>query len=173
MSKVLELVYNNGPRLADDFYPDDEVEQLHFDQNPLPYKDGELRGIFTHYVLNKISWRGTVEAVRDWGRCLEPEGLLHIIVPSRRWIARAMLQEKIEPHVAPLLFGDHGGTWEFNGSLHSVSDLRAMIDNAGLACVKAKIGEVEMEVGDGTYKAEQIYVVGRKDAYMEATKEFV
>ena len=84
-----------------------------------------------------------------------------------------LLQEAIEPHVAPLLFGELNNEWEVGRSTHSVSDLRAMIDAADLAITKAKVGTVQMELADKTYQAEQIYVVGRKDAYLMDTHEFV
>ena len=174
MSKVLELTYADVG-LAKEFYPDDDVELFNplLDPTHLPFDDGEFKGIFAHYILNRISWRETIASIVEWSRCLEVDGLLHIIVPSRRWIARQMLQEAIEPHVAPLLFGELNNEWEVGRSTHSVSDLRAMIDAADLAITKAKVGTVQMELADKTYQAEQIYVVGRKDAYLMDTHEFV
>ena len=172
MSRVIELTDGIEPTIAADFYPDDEIEEYNpfVIREPLPYNDGELKGIFAHYILQKFHWRQTIGVVKDWGRCLEEDGLLHIIVPSRRWIARNMLQENIEPHVAPLLFGEYDMPTR---SLLSVSDLRAMIDNAGLACIKAKIGLVKMKINDEEFEAEQIYVVGQKSSYIEETRDFV
>lgn len=172
MSKVIELTDGIEPTMAEQFYPDDKVEIYNpfVLREPLPYNDGELKGIFAHYILQKFHWRQTISVVKDWGRCLEEDGLLHIIVPSRRWIARNMLQESIEPHVAPLLYGEYDIPVR---SLLSVTDLRAMIDFAGLACVKAKVGTVVMEIDGEQYKAEQLYVVGQKSSYIEDTRDFV
>ena len=172
MSKVLELTDGITGTIADGFYPKEEVELYNpfVEPGKLPYDDGELKGIFAHFVLQKFHWRESVKAVEDWSRCIEDEGLLHIIVPSRRWIARAMLQEKIEPVVAPLLFGDEELP---HMSLFAISDLRAIIDSVGMRCIKAKVGKVVLQVGEEQYTAEQLYIVGQKDQYIEETKTFV
>ena len=82
-----------------------------------------------------------------------------------------MLQERIEPHVAPLLFCDAENY--AHRSIFSITDLRAMIDHANLACIKAKIGTVTTQIGEEQYEAEQLYIVGRKSEYLESTNEFI
>jgi hypothetical protein len=176
LSKVVELTTEKGT-IAQEFYPDAEIIRV----NPLnrsgrrrglSYPDESLDGIFAHYILQQISWRETVPSVLDWARCLREGSLLHIIVPSQRWIARQLLQEKVEPHVKPMLFGAQDKIWNTNRSTFSLLDLRILFETAGLGIVKAKIGAVEMVVDKETYQAEQLYIAGIKSEFAGGREKF-
>ena len=164
MPKVIELT-TEKIGIAKEFYPDFEIV-LH---NPvkgvstrLPYRNESVEGIFAHHILNQISWRQTVPSVLDWARCLRDGGLLHIIVPSQRWIGRALLQEEIDPHIMPVLWGAQDGKYNFNKSSHSLLGIRRLMEHASMGIVKAKISVFQMEIGGKMYDAEQIYVCGQK-----------
>ena len=176
MSKVVELTTEKGT-IAQEFYPDAEVIRFvplnsrgHY--RKLPYADNSLDGIFAHYILQQISWRETVPSVLDWARCLREGGLLHIIVPSQRWIARMLLQEKVDPHVKPMLFGAQDTKWNINKNVFSLLDLRVLMEAAGCGIVKAKIGAVDMMVNDETLQAEQLYVAGMKSKFAGQREKF-
>jgi hypothetical protein len=156
--------------MSQEFYPDAEIIRY----NPLnsrgkvknyfPHGPESLDGIFAHYILQQISWRETHPSVLKWASALREGGLLHIIVPSQRWIARQLLQEKCEPHVKPMLFGAQD-KFNVNKNSFSLLDLRILCERAGLGVVKAKVGVVEMIVDGETYQAEQLYVAGFKSKF--------
>lgn len=164
MSKVLELSID-GVSACGDVYSDHEVV-LHnpFEGSPveLPFEDGEFIGVFAHFILQRVSWRDTALAMIEWARVVQDEGLVHVIVPSGNWLARNMLQDRVEPHVRMLLFGDHGSQYGIHMNALNATDLRVFFDHAGLGVVKARIGGCEVMVGEKSYEAEQIYVAGVK-----------
>jgi hypothetical protein len=165
MSKVLELSTDNII-ISQDFYPDDEVvlfNPLTLDPGePLPIDDGSVKGIFANFMLNKISWRWAQPTLDDWARCLEDEAILHVIVPSMRWISKQFWQEELPPHVKPMLFGEQTSEFDIGRNAFTMLELRIMFDLAGLAVIKAKVGAVDMLIGDDEYQAEQLYVAGIK-----------
>lgn len=164
MPKVVELT-TEKIGVAKEFYPDFDVimyNPVRGKSTKLPYRNEELHGIFAHHILNKIGWRQTVPSVLDWARCLRDGGLLHIIVPSQRWIGRALLQEEIDPHVMPALWGSQDSKYNFNKSSHSLLGIRRLMERASLGIVKAKIGIFSMEIDGEMYDAEQLYVCGQK-----------
>ena len=164
MPKVVELTtHDQVLSLCLQVYPDDKIQlvnPLDYIGTPLPFKDCTLRGIFAHYILNRIPYGYTKFAVADWVRCLRPGSMLHVIVPSLEWLARAVLQDRLEPHVKPLLFGLQ--TDEHNVGMNALrmTDLRDIFDRAGLRSVKARTQIVSIEVGEEIYEAEQHYVAG-------------
>jgi len=83
-----------------------------------------------------------------------------------------LLQEKVEPHVKPMLFGAQDKKWNINKNVFSLLDLRILMETAGLGIVKAKIGRVEMVVDDKTYEAEQLYVAGMKSELAGQREKF-
>ena len=162
MSKVVELTTASVAMCAET-YPDVEIELLdpfNYIGKPLPYKDGELGGLFAYFILNRIPYAYALTAVKDWARCLEPGAILHVLVPSLEWICRALLQEKVEPHVKPLLFGTQVDERNIGLNGLKMIDLRDYFGVAGLSVIKASVGEVSIEVGEEIYKAEQHYVAG-------------
>ena len=165
MSKVVELTVASTPVCADT-YPDTEIELLdpfNYVGRPLPYKDGELGGLFAYFILNRIPYVYTVTAVKDWARCLKPGAILHVIVPSLEWICRALLQEEVEPHVKPLLFGTQVDERNIGMNGLKMIDLRNYFGVAKLSVVKAKVSKVVVEVGEEQFEAEQHYVAGVKN----------
>ena len=164
MSRIVELTTASKP-VCTETYPGRKIELLNpFDYigKPLPYKDGELGGLFAYFILNRIPYVYTQTAIKDWARCLEPGGILHVLVPSLEWMARALLQEKVEPHVKPLLFGTQVDEKNVGLNALKMIELRDLFDLAGLDVVKATVGKVSIEVGEEQYEAEQHYVAGVK-----------
>ena len=85
-----------------------------------------------------------------------------MLVPSLEWLARALLQETVEPHVKPLLFGTQVDEKNIGMNALKMIELRDLFDIAGLNVLKATVGRVTIEVGEDTYEAEQHYVAGVK-----------
>lgn len=163
--KIVELTVEKSS-LAGQLYPNTEIEL----RNPynyigakLPYEDGELDGIFTHFILTNIAYKRTQAVVNDWARCLRPSGLLHIIVPSFEWLARAVLQEQIPLSVRPLLFGVQHDQHHIAMNALTMLDLRVLSRQAGLTVIKARVQIFHVQIGDDMLEAEQHYVVGEKN----------
>ena len=165
MSKIVELTTASKPMCAET-YPDRKIELLNpFDYigKPLPYEDGKLGGLFAYFILNRLPYVYTQTAMRDWARCLEPGAILHVLVPSLEWMVRALLQEKVEPHVKPLLFGTQVDEKNIGLNALKMTELRDLFDIAGLSVIKATVGKVVVEVGEKQFEAEQHYVAGVKN----------
>jgi predicted SAM-dependent methyltransferase len=164
MPKIVELTsYSEGQKFCQDTYPNEEIIQLNpfeYVGIPLPYKDCTLGGIFAYWVLNRIPYRFTAGVVHDYARCLRPGAILHVFVPSAEWLARQLLQDKMKPHVRPLLFGTQEGMYDVGMNALRMADLRDYFDLAGLRAVKARMSIVSIQVGEETFEAEQHYVAG-------------
>jgi hypothetical protein len=168
LSKILELSTFNY-KTCEDLYPDDDIilyNPMHNDEIvPLPFKDGEFQGIWMHHFFNKVSWRWSgpflVECVRVLAS--ENDALLHVIVPSIKWISKQFWQEALDPHVKPILFGEQTSEFDIGRNAFTMLELRIMFDQAGLAVIKAKVGAMEIQVEDEVYQAEQLYVAGVKN----------
>ena len=163
--RIVELTVEKNT-LAEQLYPDIEIEL----RNPynyvgaeLPYEDGELDGIFTHFILTNVAYRRTQAVVNDWVRCLRPGGLLHVLVPSFEWLAKAILQEQIPLHVRPLLFGTQHSQHHIAMNALTMLDLRVLFRQAGLTVIKARVKIFQVQIGDETLDAEQIYIAGEKN----------
>lgn len=166
MLKVIELT-TGEPKVAQPAYPDETIEAINpynYMNDPLPLEDGSVDGMFATHVLNHIPYRACKEVLYDWSRVMKPDGLLHVIVPSFEWLARQVLQEDIKPHIRPLLFGMQ--TDEFSIGLNALTmlELRRLMQMADFRVIKARVGSVDVVVGDDTHLAEQHYVVGTKGA---------
>jgi predicted SAM-dependent methyltransferase len=164
-TKVVELTVGKEG-LARQLYPDGEIEL----RNPynyvgakLPYEDGELDGIFTHFILTNIAYRHTQMVVDDWARCLKTGGLLHVIVPSFEWLMRAAREEVIPLHVRPLLFGTQHSQHHMAMNALTMLDLRVLFRQAGLTVIKARVQVFQVQISDESFQAEQHYVVGEKN----------
>ena len=48
----------------------------------LPFKDGQLSGIYTEHVLEHLPPSRVPFVVQEWHRCLRPGGVLRVIVPD-------------------------------------------------------------------------------------------
>ena len=168
MSKILELS-TYSYKTSEDIYPNEDIilyNPLHNDPVvPLPFKDGEFQGIWMHHFFHKVSWRWAGPFLVDCVRVLADteDALLHIIVPSIKWISKQFWQEKLEPHVKPMLFGEQTSEFDTARNAFTMLELRIMFDQAGLAVIKAKVGSMEIQVEDETYQAEQLYVAGVKN----------
>jgi hypothetical protein len=164
MPKIVELT-TSSVSMCQEVYPDDEIELCNpFDYvgKPLPYEDGELGGLFSYFVLNRMPYVYTQTVIKDWARCLEAGALLHVLVPSLEWICRAFLQENVEPHVKPLLFGTQVDEKNIGMNALKMIELRDLFEIAGLEVRKAKVSIVTIEVGEEQFEAEQHYVAGVK-----------
>jgi len=164
-NKIVELTAGKHA-IGAPVYPNDEIELLNpfnFVGRPLPFKDGELGGLFAHYVLNRIPWSYTEGCLEDWARCLATKSLLHVLVPSWEWLSRMVLQEKLEPHIKPLMFGAQTNPHDVGMNAFTMRELRVLFDRVGLAVVKAKVSKVDIEIGEEIYEAEQHYVCGLKE----------
>ena len=167
MSKVLELSTQSF-RTCEDLYQDSDIilyNPLHNeDVLKLPFKDGEFEGVWMHHFFHYISWRHAgpflLECVRVLG---DDDALLSIIVPSIKWISKQFWQEKIDPHVKPILFGEQTSGSDVARNAFTMLELRIMFDQAGLAVIKAKVGVMEIQVEDEKFEAEQLYVAGVKN----------
>jgi hypothetical protein len=164
MSKIVELTsYPEGQQFCKDTYPDDKIIQLNpfeYVGTPLPYKDCTIGGMFAYWILNRVPYRYAASVVADWARCLRPKAILHVFVPSAEWLARQLLQDKMEPHVRPLLYGTQDDEYNVGMNALRMADLRDYFDLAGLRTIKARVSKVGIEVGEEVYEAEQHYVAG-------------
>ena len=163
--KIVELTTAKTP-MCTEVYPDTKIillDPFNFVGKPLPYKNGELDGLFAYFILNRLPYAYTRTVIEDWARCLKVGALLHVLTPSLEWICKALLQENVEPHVKPLLFGTQ--TNERNVGMNGLKmiELRDFFDVAGLSVIKATVSKVGVEVGEEIYEAEQHYVVGVKN----------
>jgi hypothetical protein len=134
---------------------------------PLPFKDGEFQAVWMHHFYHKISWRWAGPFLVECVRVLadKDDALLHIFVPSIRWLAKQFWQETLEPHVKPMLFGEQSSEFDVGRNAFSMQELRIMFDQAGLAVIKAKVGAMDIQVEEETYQAEQLYVAGVKNEF--------
>ena len=169
MSKVLELS-SLTYRTCKDFYKDSDIilyNPLHNDDIlKLPFKDGTFDGIWMHHFFHYISWRHAGPFLTECVRVLadKDDALLHVIVPSIKWISKQFWQEKLDPHVKPILFGEQTSGSDVARNAFTMLELRIMFDQAGLAVIKAKVGAMDIQVEDKSYQAEQLYVAGVKNA---------
>jgi hypothetical protein len=167
--KVLDLVRGNGVSLVESVYTKDYdiVEHNPFDtEDPmkLDFPDKEFTGVFSYSILNAYGWRDSMTIVKEWARVLDSKGVLHILVPSQRWLGKLMMQHTIQPAMRPLLFGDQSDyTGSLNMSCYGMLDLRVHIEACGLQVVTAKSGQYTVDLGGQRYDAEQLYIAGLKD----------
>lgn len=167
MSKVLELSTHDY-KTCEDFYKDSDIilyNPMHNDNVvPLPFKDGEFEGVWMHHFYHKVSWRWAGPFLQECVRVLaDKDALLHVIVPSIKWISKQFWQEKLDPHVKPILFGEQTSDFDIGRNAFTMLELRIMFDQVGLAVIKAKVGTMDIQVEDETYQAEQLYVAGVKN----------
>ena len=165
MSKIVELTTGNTA-ICQPMYPEEEIELLNpflYVGTPLPYEDGELGGLFTHWILNRVPYGYTQGVLKDWARCLKANALLYVIVPSFEWLAREVLQERMSPYVRPLLFGTQKDEYSTGMNALTMYELRLLFDEAGLKTVKARVGKMDIEIGDEIFEIEQHQIVGVKN----------
>ena len=169
MSKILELSTYEY-KTCEEIYKDKDVilyNPMHNDDIvPLPFGDGEFNGVWMHHFFHKISWRWAGPFLEECVRVLadEDDAVVHVIVPSIKWISKQFWQEKLDPHVKPLLFGEQTSDFDIGRNSFTMLELRIMFDQVGLAVIKAKVGAMEIQVEDEVYQAEQLYVAGVKNA---------
>lgn len=169
MSKVLDLVRGNGMSLVETVYTKeyDIVQYNPFDTSDpkvLEFEDNTFVGVFAYSILNAYSWRDSMSVVKEWARVLDSKGVLHILVPSQRWLGKLMMQPTIQPPMRPLLFGDQSDySGSLNMSTYNMLDLRVHIEACGLQVITAKSGAYTVDLGGERYDAEQLYCAGLKD----------
>lgn len=170
MSKVLELVRGNGVSVIsavyDNTYDIQQYNPFETERDPLvlPFENETFTGVFAYFILNAYGWRDSLKIVTEWVRVLKPEGLLHILVPSQKYLGKLMQQVTVQPQMRPLLFGDQSGyLGSLNLSSYNMLDLRVHLEATGLVVVTAKASPYEVALGDKKYDAEQLYVVGKKN----------
>lgn len=165
MSKIIELSTGTIAGVQP-LYPEEDIELVNpyeYMTTKLPFEDGAIDGIFANWILNHVPYGLAANVVVDWARCLSPTGLLHITIPSLEWLARSVLQEDLQPHIRPLLWGLQTDQYHIGLNGLRMKDLRGLLEFAKLRAVKARVSKVSVEVGDTIYDAEQHYVVGQKD----------
>jgi ubiquinone/menaquinone biosynthesis C-methylase UbiE len=170
MSKVLEIT-DKDFATCQDFYKDAEVtlyNPLATQLVPFRFEDEEFDAVWAHHTFQYIPWRWTGPVFMEMVRVLKdaPDAVIHIFVPSIRWIGKQWWQESIPPHVKPILFGEQTGEFDIARNAMTLREFRTMFDQAGLAVIKAKVGVMEVEVEDEVYQSEQIYVAGVKNAFV-------
>lgn len=175
MSRVLEITDKDYPTCKD-FYPDDNVtlyNPLATQLVPFRFEDEEFHAVWAHHTFQYIPWRYSGLVFKEMVRVLEnaPDALIHIFVPSIRWIAKQWWQEDVPPSVRPMLFGEQSGQFDIARNAYTLREFRAMFDQAGLAVVKAKTGIMELEIQGEPYQAEQIYIAGLKNNFAIAGVE--
>jgi hypothetical protein len=169
MSKVLEITDKDFSTCGD-FYKDSEVtlyNPLATQLVPFKFEDGEFDAVWAHHTFQYIPWRWAGPVFMEMVRVLsdKPDSLVHIFVPSIRWLAKQFWQEEISPAVRPLLFGEQSGEFDITRNAYTLREFRAMFDQAGLAVIKAKVGVMELEIEGEAFQAEQLYVAGVKNAF--------
>jgi hypothetical protein len=171
MSKVLEITDKDFPT-SQDFYPDHEVvlyNPLATQLVPFRFEDGEFHAVWAHHTFQYIPWRWAGPVFTEMVRVLEnkPDALVHVFVPSIRWLSKQWWQEDIPPSVRPLLFGEQTGEFDITRNAYTLREFRSMFDQAGLAVIKAKVGVMELEIEGEVYQAEQLYVAGVRNTINE------
>jgi SAM-dependent methyltransferase len=173
MSRVLEIIKNDDAEsVVETVYSEADVELYNpftsDDVIKLPFEDGEFDGVFAYFVLNAYSWRHSMLAMKEWVRVVKMDGVVHVLVPSQRWLGALMQQSKLPPVLRPLLFGDQSGyAGDTYRSCYNMGDLRMHMQACGLGVVQARVGRFELELGGEIYEAEQLYVAGQKNEYMQ------
>lgn len=115
------------------------VEYLHDCSQPLSFPDNLIEEIYCSNNLEHISWKKIPLVLKDWYRCLKPEGKIHIRVPNFRWLCEMYIHDswklsfddKSELNVMHAVFGgDHPGTahihkagFDFNNLYNLLSDV--------------------------------------------------
>ena len=153
MSKVLEFDFKDDA-LCQNMYPDDEI--IFHDTKELEWWwiPGTYKGIFSHFNLTKTPFMIEQQILDYWANALEPNGLLHVFVPSWEYLCRMALQEFIEPWVKPMMLDA--------SNQFTMRSLRILFNRAGLRVLKAKTGEGHIIKYGGEIVLEQHYVVGAK-----------
>lgn len=85
-----------------DALPLPEIDVVHNLTNfPYPWEDDSIEEIVMVEVLEHISWRDTVNVLKECYRILEPKGKIHIQVPDCGSMMEAYVNDKISiaiPH---------------------------------------------------------------------------
>jgi hypothetical protein len=170
MSKVLEISTRNFIT-CQDFYPDSEVvlyNPLKTQLVPFRFEDESFEAVWAHHTFHYIPWRWTGPVFMEMVRVLkdQPDALIHIFVPSIRWLAKQFWQDSVNPAVKPLLFGEQSGEFDIARNAMTLREYRAMFDQAGLAVIKAKVGVMDLEIEGEVHHAEQIYIAGVKNVFV-------
>ena len=153
MSKVLEFD-EKDEALCQGMYPDDEIIFQDTKEPEWWFVPGTYKGIFSHFNLTKTPFTVEQQIIDYWANALEPNGLLHVFVPSWEYLCRMALQELIEPWVKPMMLDAH--------NQFTMRSLRILFNRAGLKVLKAKTGEGHIIKYGGEIVLEQHYVVGVK-----------
>ena len=155
MSNVLEFDFKDEA-LCQGMYPEDDVIFHATNEDEWWWIAGKYKGIFSHFNLTKTPFTIEQQIIDYWANALEPEGMLHVFVPSWEYLSRMALQEYIEPWIKPMLLDA--------GNQFTMRSLRILFNKAGLKVLKAKTGEGHIIKYDTEIVLEQHYIVGAKHA---------
>lgn len=165
---VLEIGANVKPQ-AQLIWPNAAITTLDADPQFKPDIVGDARelskalqgrrfdAIFASHVLEHIPWWQTDVVLKDWVACLNPGGSLHIVVPSLEWAARQILSERPSHALIPHMYAGVTTAWDVHVAGFTMRLLRAKLEKAGLAVMRARTGAYQILIGGEPMEAEQHY----------------
>jgi hypothetical protein len=168
---ILEIGAGPKPK-AKDSWPDAVVETMDADDQYDPnyvcdarMPPEELYGLYDHvmasHILEHIPYFETIQVLERWKLLLKDQGRLHIVVPSLEWAAEQILSETPGKAVLPHLYGGLTTKWDIHHAAFTMPHLRACLETAGIACVRARTGEYAIRLSDESLTvAMQHYVCG-------------
>jgi hypothetical protein len=98
---------------------------------------GQVDEIYASHILEHLPQRDTVNAIKEWVKCLKVNGRLRIAVPDTVAIAKQIVEGN--PHNLPLMGYIYGGQTDENDFHKNGFDepgLRKMMQDAGLSSIK-------------------------------------
>ena len=93
---------------------------------PLPFADGTVEEIRASHVLDHLTFRQAIEALRDWFRVLQPGGVIRVAVPD----VRKCLAADDGKHLFYLMGGQQD-EHDIHRSAYDVERLEALLEHTG------------------------------------------
>ena len=120
------------------------IEYLHDCSKTLPFGDNTIDEIYSSNCLEHQEWKKVQDILKDWIRCLKPNGKIEIRVPNfefavYRYIEKSwgLRYDTGELNIMHLLMGgDHEGVAHIHKSLFDFDNLSLLMNNAGLKNIK-------------------------------------